>query len=616
MFNASWEKPRVTSKEFSYSGAVLECDNSPSAVPAGRSDWREVKLLAGSETEGLVRTAAGRLAPIEANHAIYFQYAAGDGLLFRDGTGQIKLAPFAEMPAGMTIDHRLGRHEFASALAGAMEQDLRATYPNDTRFLLLLEHGRQSPMAFLDLAGRQCVVLNAPRLSDDPRASAKLGLTAYSLASFLVVDNAWSFLKNPVSSLTRTLNQGLQWVATVFDPHLREDNSPVPPPANAPGMHLGEWEQWLDKHTNTPRERGTVRLLVDGASFYPLFERRLSEAQSSINVHVCIFDRDDVAVHMADLLKARSTNIEVKVIFDRINSRGAGKSLPATPMPAGFVPPREISAYLRSGSEVQVRPMLNPFFTADHTKVYLIDGRYAYLGGMNLGREYRYEWHDLMAEVEGPIVASLQKQFNKKWAQGGILGDCALAAEGLCGKNPRAAEPTADAIELRRLYTKTFDRQIRRAELASVKRACNRIYIENPYLFDNKMIVALTRARLRGVDVRVIMPSENDLAAGLASNLVTANYLLKHGVRVYFYPGMTHVKALLADGWVCFGSANFDALSLRLNREANLASSDREFSALFGREVFETDFAKSRELKEALSVDWSDHLADAILNQF
>src|SRR6185436_1805491 len=169
-------------------------------------------------------------------------------------------------------------------------------------------------------------------------------------------------------------------------------------------------------------------------------------------------------------------------------------------------------------------------------------------------------------------------QFNKKWAQAGVWGDCALATESLCGKSVPATEPAADSIELRRLYTKTFDRQIVRAELAAIRQAGNYIYVENAYLYDNEMIIALARARLRGVDVRVVMPSDNDFAPGQGSNLVTANYLLTHGVRVYVYPGMSHVKALLADGWVCFGSANCDALSLRLNREANLASSDPGFS--------------------------------------
>jgi phosphatidylserine/phosphatidylglycerophosphate/cardiolipin synthase-like enzyme len=223
-----------------------------------------------------------------------------------------------------------------------------------------------------------------------------------------------------------------------------------------------------------------------------------------------------------------------------------------------------------------------------------------------------------MAEVEGPVVVSLQKKFNRKWAQTGVWGDCAMAAQAVCAKETGAAtkaEP-ADAIELRRLYTKTFDRQIRQAELAAIDRARNHILLENAYLYSNDMIVALVRARLRGVDVRVIMPGENDFASGHSSNLVTANYLRQHGVRVYFYPGMSHVKALMVDGWVCFGSANCDALSLRLNREGNLATSDAGFAATFRREVFDADMAKSRELTGDVEVGLGDHFSDMFLTLF
>jgi cardiolipin synthase len=343
----------------------------------------------------------------------------------------------------------------------------------------------------------------------------------------------------------------------------------------------------------------------------------VAEARSKIDIHVCIFDRDDVAVRMADLLKARSTSVTVRVVFDRLNTRGAGGASPSTPMAEGFVPPRSMAAYLRDGGDVHVRPLLNPGFSCDHSKVFIIDERYAYIGGMNFGREYRYEWHDLMAEIEGPVVASLQKEFNKKWAQTGLWGDCGLAAETLfADRPPQRSTNSAEWFELRRLYTKTFDRQIRRAELEAINRARNHVFVQNSYLYNNQMILALVKARRRGVDVRVIMPGENDFAPGHSSNLVTSNFLRRHGVRVYFYPGMSHVKALLVDGWVCFGSANFDALSLRLNREGNLATSDPDFAARFRREVFDTDFASARELKGDIAVDWSDHVSDALLNPF
>ena len=37
---------------------------------------------------------------------------------------------------------------------------------------------------------------------------------------------------------------------------------------------------------------------------------------------------------------------------------------------------------------------------------------------MNIGREYRYVWHDLMIELRGPVVDELSNEFNKAWAEG------------------------------------------------------------------------------------------------------------------------------------------------------------------------------------------------------
>lgn len=613
-FDAKWKRSRVTAQDFGYASTAVKIDNKPPALPTGHSAWRQAKFIGIAECERFLQIAAQRLAPTNAGHGIYVQYALGDAVLFRDAAGEARLVRLEEKPANVSIDMRYGRQEFMSLVTRAIEADLRMAHPDDTRFVVMWPRG-QPRMAYLNLEGREVVVLLVPRAGRDANRPA-LGKNVKTLVSFALVDNAWSFLKNPISSATRTIHQGLQWTATIFEPKLRSRASAIPPFTNAPGMDLAAWEKWLDEHTGTPRERGSVRLLINGEKFYPHFERRLGEARSNINVHVCIFDRDDVAVQIADFLKARSTNVEVKVIYDRLNSRGAGETLPATPMPEEFAAPRQISRYLRAGGQVEVRPQLNPGFTCDHSKVFLVDERYAYLGGMNFGREYRYEWHDLMAEIEGPIVASFQQAFNKKWAQCGLWGDLGLAAASMRGKSTNSLPEPSDAIDLRRLYTKTFERQIRRAELAAVERAQNHIFLENAYLYSNDMIVALVRARQRGVDVRVILPGENDFASGHSSNLVTANYLRQHGVRVYFFSGMSHVKALLVDGWVCFGSANFDALSLRLNRECNLATSDLAFAATFRRQVFDADMARSRELTSDVPVDFGDHLSDALLNPF
>jgi cardiolipin synthase len=152
--------------------------------------------------------------------------------------------------------------------------------------------------------------------------------------------------------------------------------------------------------------------------------------------------------------------------------------------------------------------------------------------------------------------------------------------------------------------------------LNALRTAGKYIYIENPYLFDKRVIHALVDAHRRGVDVRVVLPRVNDFKAGGRGNLVIANYLLQRGVRVYFYPGMTHVKAVLVDGWACLGSGNLNHLSLRVNQEQNIATSNPEFAATLKRDLFDNDFRRSYELTEPVTVDWVDFVTDFLLEGF
>jgi cardiolipin synthase A/B len=99
----------------------------------------------------------------------------------------------------------------------------------------------------------------------------------------------------------------------------------------------------------------------------------------------------------------------------------------------------------------------------------------------------------------------------------------------------------------------------------AVDGARNQIYVENPYFSDTRLVDRLVAAGLRGVDVQAVMTIESDNAIFNRTNRVTANRLLRAGVRVYLHPGMTHVKALAADGcWAYTGSGNFDAVITEL----------------------------------------------------
>jgi cardiolipin synthase A/B len=263
---------------------------------------------------------------------------------------------------------------------------------------------------------------------------------------------------------------------------------------------------------------------------------------------------------------------------------------------------------------VRGRTVANPWLTSDHTKTINIDNARVFLGGMNIGQEYRYEWHDMMVEVEGPVATQLARDFDLAWSQATIGGDLARLARVL-EPAPESAPVPSDAVEMRALYTRTGAPEILLAQLAAIRWARSYIYVEQPYMSDDEIIAALVDARRRGVDVRVVLPTAGDSGFMNAANLIATNVFVRNGVRVYAYPGMTHVKAAIYDGWACLGSANFDKLSLRINRETNIATSDPVFVGELRRGLFERDFARSTEITEPRSVGWSTYLSSFIANQ-
>jgi cardiolipin synthase len=84
--------------------------------------------------------------------------------------------------------------------------------------------------------------------------------------------------------------------------------------------------------------------------------------------------------------------------------------------------------------------------------------------------------------------------------------------------------------------------------------------------------------------------------------------MLANGIRVYMYPGMSHVKAAIFDGWACVGSANFDKLSLEINKELNLATSEPAIVNKLLERVFLPDMAASTEVNEPLELTLQAHL--------
>lgn len=390
------------------------------------------------------------------------------------------------------------------------------------------------------------------------------------------------------------------------------ERGPIPPVGDLPPMDMALWEQDLDQLVKMEPSYGRVRYLIDGDEFFPRITDAIRHAEKSINMQSYIFDNDDFALEIANLLRMKSETTEVKVLADGLGAYFASR-LDSESMPDDVILPSSMAGYLTYDSKVSYRRHSNPWLTGDHSKVTLIDDKTAFVGGMNIGREYRYDWHDLMMEIEGPVVKQLQHEFDLAWAHAGFGGDFAWMLRALSGYE---RNKSADGHPIRVITTSIHDSELYRVQLEAIRRAQSYIYIENAYFSDDKILFELARARRRGVDVRVILPVSNDSNILQLSNQKSINVMLRNGIRVFAYPGMTHVKAAVFDGWACLGSANFDKLSLQINREINLGFSDPEAVQRLLSRVFWPDFIASTELSDPIPIQVRHHFAEFIADEF
>ena len=375
------------------------------------------------------------------------------------------------------------------------------------------------------------------------------------------------------------------------------------------------FEKLLDQKGFPKAEAGSLKWLVDGRTFFPEMERQIAAARKSVNIQLYIFDNDDIGLRCADILRKRSAQVPVRVLYDDFGTASAHLSAPLTPPPADYDPPADMDKYLENGSNVEVRMTINPWLVADHTKLLLFDDRTAIIGGMNIGREYYNEWHDLMVRVEGPVVAHLASIFDKSWKKAGPMGDLALFTG---RRNFSKPAPTANAIPLRVLRTEPGigKYEIRDATLLAIAGAERRVYIENPYFASDEVVAAVRAAAMRGVDVRVVMPAEGDSTIMDIGNLATARVLIQAGAKLYRYPIMTHMKVMVCDDWATVGSANLDVLSMRINQELNIAFSDKTEVERLVAKVFRPDFARSKRIRlkdtESATAGFAEAVADQL----
>lgn len=367
-----------------------------------------------------------------------------------------------------------------------------------------------------------------------------------------------------------------------------------------------------------------VTLLQDGPSTYEAMFAAIRAARDHINMETYILEDDEIGRRFADaLIERRRRGVQVNLICDAVGSIGTA--------PAFF---ERLEA---AGVRVVIYNPINPLTAPagwdvnqrDHRKLLVVDGKTAFLGGINISSvysgsslgqrktpvrqtgEHALPWRDTDLQIDGPVVAQLQKLFIATWnaQKGPALGDERRYF-------PKLAERGADVVHAIAGSPDEPYSMIYATLISAIQSAQKEVLLANAYFVpDPQTLKALTDAAARGVNVTLILPSVSDSQLVLNAGRSHYGELLRHGVRIYErQAAMLHAKTAVIDGvWSTVGSTNLDWRSFLHNQELNAVVLGDAFGQRM-RAAFERDLAASSPVTLA---DWQDRsLADRLKQSF
>ncbi|MGG7056551.1 cardiolipin synthase [Nitrosomonas sp. ANs5] len=343
-----------------------------------------------------------------------------------------------------------------------------------------------------------------------------------------------------------------------------------------------------------------VELLIDGEAAFASIFAGIDAAEHYLLVQFYIVRDDVLGRELKHRLVARARDgVRVYFLYDEIGSYRLPSSYLDELRDAG-VWVRSFHSTRGSGNRFQLN-------FRNHRKIVIADGRFGWVGGMNVGDEYLGQdprigaWRDTHLKIEGPAAFGLQLTYLEDWhwASGEILDlDWQLQTVADNGV-PILILPSGPADRF-----ETASLMVQHA-LATARR---RAWISSPYFVpDEGVQSALKLAALRGVDVRVLIPERSDNILTYLAAYAFTQPLLEAGVKIYRYnAGFLHAKTLLIDeGASMVSTVNLDNRSFRLNFEISAWVFDETFAQRMGT-VFEQDFANSREMSstDILNQPW------------
>jgi cardiolipin synthase A/B len=194
--------------------------------------------------------------------------------------------------------------------------------------------------------------------------------------------------------------------------------------------------------------------------------------------------------------------------------------------------------------------------------------------------------------------------------------------ETLSGAGQFPALPNAGELKAQLIASHSFSMApVPLVQATAFAAAEKRIWITNPYCTPtDDQVELLVKAVRRGVDVRLLLPGENnDQPLTKSAGRAAYGRMLEGGVKIFEYqPAMIHTKSMVVDGFFSMlGSSNFDARSSEINEELDVVVADEKF----GREmenVFEKDLGQAREytLQDFKNRSWWERTTEWLMLPF
>ncbi len=337
--------------------------------------------------------------------------------------------------------------------------------------------------------------------------------------------------------------------------------------------------------------RNHVRIYTDIKCQYDDMIRDIENAEHFVNVLYFIIQPDKSGDRLKKaLIKKAKQGVDVKLVYDDVGCKNIDKRYFQDLIKAG-------------GKVVKFFPSRIKFLNLNlnyrnHRKIVVIDNKYGYMGGANIGDEYIGQskkkikpWRDTHLKISGEAVFLMNLRFMQDF---NFSNKDEVEPEPY---NPQCViDQKISPIQFISDGPDSVDGIIESCYIKAIYSATKRIYIQTPYLIpDEVFLEALKAAARSGIDVRIMIPGLPDKPMVYACSLSYAAELAETGCKIFLWNGFIHSKTLLIDDDISsVGSFNIDIRSFKLNFEMTAFLYD-EAVAQEMLEIFMQDMENSRE---------------------